>query len=218
MSHLNTHHHGERQGIAIARIAVPTYLLQYRFFMLASVFFARAAICRPRHRKTEERYAPLRKSELHLKFFCSASRGAYAESAKPADAREADACQHVTDQVHSVSMRSFFRGFSARREAPMTDRIPFELLLLLAERPGKLVSRRIGEGEHFHRGRDRSIHGDSKIRRALGDETCRPRYVETVSRKGYPVYRGPRASRSTPENAGCCPPVGSLLPYSFSTT
>ncbi len=70
------------------------------------------------------------------------------------------------------------------------ERKPLELLILLAERPGQLVSREEilerlwGRGLFFdaERGVNNAIR---KIRAALNDDAEQPRYVETVVGKGY---------------------------------
>jgi DNA-binding winged helix-turn-helix (wHTH) protein len=67
---------------------------------------------------------------------------------------------------------------------------PLAVLLLLAERPGQIVSR---EEIHQHIwGNDTFVDFDhginfsiNQIRGALGDNADEPRYVETISRRGY---------------------------------
>ncbi|MFZ0818514.1 MAG: winged helix-turn-helix domain-containing protein [Candidatus Acidiferrales bacterium] len=70
------------------------------------------------------------------------------------------------------------------------DRTPLELLLLLVRRAGKLVTHEEAIQEVW--GKDIFIETDSavytairKVRRALGDNLKRPRFIETVARKGY---------------------------------
>ncbi len=70
------------------------------------------------------------------------------------------------------------------------DRTPLELLIYLAQRAGKLV--RHDEAVERIWGKEVFIEAESglytairKIRRALGDHPARPRYIETVPRKGY---------------------------------
>jgi Tol biopolymer transport system component/DNA-binding winged helix-turn-helix (wHTH) protein len=66
----------------------------------------------------------------------------------------------------------------------------FVVLHLLAERPGEIVSRQEiqqrvwGDGTHvdFDRGINFCIN---QIRAALGDDADRPRYIETIPRRGY---------------------------------
>lgn len=70
------------------------------------------------------------------------------------------------------------------------DRIPLELLLLLVRRAGKLVTHEEAVQEVW--GRGVFIEAESaiytairKVRRALREIPARPRYLETVARKGY---------------------------------
>jgi adenylate cyclase len=78
------------------------------------------------------------------------------------------------------------------------DRIPLELLCLLVKRAGKLVSHEDAVREIW--GSRVVIEEDSalytairKIRRALGDEVSKPRWIETVPRKGYRFLARPEA-------------------------
>ncbi|MFZ0311778.1 MAG: helix-turn-helix domain-containing protein [Candidatus Korobacteraceae bacterium] len=70
------------------------------------------------------------------------------------------------------------------------ERLPIELLFLLLEHRGKLVSReqivaRLWCDESFL-DTERSINtAVRKVRRALGDDPRRPRFIETVIGKGY---------------------------------
>jgi predicted ATPase/DNA-binding winged helix-turn-helix (wHTH) protein len=84
------------------------------------------------------------------------------------------------------------------------ERIPLDLLFLLAERHGQLVSREeIVEriwGRHVFLDTNNAINtAIRKIRRALGDDSAAPRIVVTVPAKGYrfvaPV-REPRSERA----------------------
>src|ERR1700724_3762881 len=67
---------------------------------------------------------------------------------------------------------------------------PFRLLEMLLERPGEVVTRedlqkRLGPADtfvDFDHGLNKAIN---KIREALGDSAESPRFVETVSRRGY---------------------------------
>ncbi|HXY23534.1 MAG TPA: winged helix-turn-helix domain-containing protein [Candidatus Acidoferrum sp.] len=83
-------------------------------------------------------------------------------------------------------------AFELRRKgrAVRLERIPLELLFLLVERRGLLV----GRDEILERvwGKDVFVDADNsintavrKIRQALGDNPEEPRYVQTVSGKGY---------------------------------
>lgn len=80
---------------------------------------------------------------------------------------------------------------------------PFQVLAMLLERPGRLVTRnqlraRIWPDAvyvDFDHGLNKAV---SKLRRALGDTADNPRYVETLSRRGYrfvaPVEGAPAAA------------------------
>ncbi len=79
------------------------------------------------------------------------------------------------------------------------DKTALELLLFLAERPGRLVTHEEAVGRVW--GKDVFIEAESalytairKIRRALGEHPAHPRFVETVARKGYRFVL-PKASR-----------------------
>ncbi len=84
------------------------------------------------------------------------------------------------------------RNFELRRDgkAVRIEKSPFELLIALAERAGSLVSQE--EAAEIVWGKDVHIEIGSalytavkKIRRALGDSSQNPKYIETVPRKGY---------------------------------
>ncbi|MGC2421750.1 MAG: winged helix-turn-helix domain-containing protein [Candidatus Acidiferrales bacterium] len=82
------------------------------------------------------------------------------------------------------------------------DRTPLELLFFLAERPGKLVTHK--EAVEGVWGEDVFIEAESrlytairKIRQALGDRPTRPRFLETVARKGYRFIALPVAARKS---------------------
>jgi TolB-like protein/Tfp pilus assembly protein PilF len=78
-----------------------------------------------------------------------------------------------------------------RAGAPVRlERIPMELLLLLAANPGRLIPRRAlidrvwGKGHFFEE--DGAINtAIRKLRLALGDSVENPRFIETVPGKGY---------------------------------
>jgi Tol biopolymer transport system component/DNA-binding winged helix-turn-helix (wHTH) protein len=70
------------------------------------------------------------------------------------------------------------------------ERIPLELLLLLANRPGELITREeIVEklwGKGVHLDTENAINtAIRKIRLTLGDDPAQPRFVQTVTGKGY---------------------------------
>src|SRR3989441_11466025 len=92
------------------------------------------------------------------------------------------------------------------------EKLPMELLTLLAERRGQLVSR----GEILERlwGKDVFVDADAaintavrKVRRALGDDPDAPHFLEPVVGKGYrfvgpiTVIPGAAATRSAPDGA-----------------
>ena len=78
---------------------------------------------------------------------------------------------------------------------------PFRLLEMLLERPGEVVTReelqkRLWPADtfvDFDHGLNKAIN---KIREALGDSAESPRFVETVSRRGYRFLRRSRTPRS----------------------
>src|SRR5882762_11671117 len=87
------------------------------------------------------------------------------------------------------------------------EKLPMELLILLVERRGELVSREdIAErlwGKDVFLEVDRSINtAISKVRVALRDDPEKPRFVETVVGKGYrfaaPVICGNEDSNPQP--------------------
>ena len=70
------------------------------------------------------------------------------------------------------------------------ERIPLDILLLLAERPGQLVTReQIAEriwGKDAFLDVDNSLNGAiRKIRHALEDDPDQPRFIQTVTGRGY---------------------------------
>jgi TolB-like protein/DNA-binding winged helix-turn-helix (wHTH) protein/Flp pilus assembly protein TadD len=74
------------------------------------------------------------------------------------------------------------------KRLPMQEQ-PFQLLAVLLERPGELISREELRAKiwpqtivDFDHGLNKAI---SKIRDALGDSAENPRFVETVARRGY---------------------------------
>ena len=88
------------------------------------------------------------------------------------------------------------------------ERIPMEILLLLTERPGELVSReQIAEriwGKDTFLDVDNSINGAvRKIRQVLEDDPEQPRFIQTVTGRGYrfvaPLRRLADAAAERPE-------------------
>jgi DNA-binding winged helix-turn-helix (wHTH) protein/WD40 repeat protein len=70
------------------------------------------------------------------------------------------------------------------------ERIPMELLILLANRPGELVRREeiIQElwGDEINVDTENAINtAVRKIRQVLGDDSSSPRFVQTISKRGY---------------------------------
>jgi len=84
------------------------------------------------------------------------------------------------------------QNFELRRDGKPVklDRIPLELLFLLTERAGALITREEavkhvwGDGV-FIEAESALYTAIRKIRRTLDDDTGEPKYVQTVSRKGY---------------------------------
>ena len=94
-------------------------------------------------------------------------------------------------------------AYSLRRDgrAVRLERIPMEILILLVRNAGMLVDRKAiydalwGDGVFVDR--DAAINtAIRKIRRALGDDSSAPRFVETV------VGKGPRFTAAVRQEAG----------------
>jgi DNA-binding winged helix-turn-helix (wHTH) protein len=93
--------------------------------------------------------------------------------------------------------------------------LPFRLLALLLERPGELVRRadiqtRLwpeGVFVDFEHGLNTAV---KKLRRALGDSPARPRYVETLPRRGY-RFLGRLVEGGTPPAADLPSDAAALL-------
>ena len=84
------------------------------------------------------------------------------------------------------------RNYRLRRSGQdvRLERIPLELLLLLVDRAGDVVTREeIAEslwGKGVHLDTESAINtAIRKVRLALGDDQAQPRYVQTVTGKGY---------------------------------
>jgi TolB-like protein/DNA-binding winged helix-turn-helix (wHTH) protein/Flp pilus assembly protein TadD len=92
------------------------------------------------------------------------------------------------------------------------ERIPMEILLLLTERPGQLVSReQIAEriwGKGTFLDVDNSINGAvRKIRQVLEDDPEQPRFIQTVTGRGYRFVAPVRGPADAPaEKPGAAPP------------
>ena len=93
---------------------------------------------------------------------------------------------------------------------------PFQLLCMLLDRPGELLTREEISRElwpdgmfvDFEHGVNSAIN---RIREALGDTAAGPRFVETLARRGYrfvaPVERIGGLAIRTPANESSLPPV-----------
>ncbi len=108
-------------------------------------------------------------------------------------------------------------GYQLRRagEAIKLERIPMELLMLLATNPGRLLLRseladRIwGKGHHLED--DCAINtAVRKLRAALSDNAEQPRFIETVTGKGYRFVAAIR-TQSRPDPAAVAAPNRTLL-------
>ena len=87
---------------------------------------------------------------------------------------------------------------------------PFQILALLLERPGELVTRddlrsKLWSADTFV-DFDHSLNtAVNKLREALGDAASNPRFVQTVARRGYrfiaPVQESMKPGATPPENA-----------------
>ena len=93
------------------------------------------------------------------------------------------------------------RSLSARGQRIRLNGQAVDVLCLLLERPGELVSREEIERRlwpdrnvDFNHGLDVVV---SRLRTVLGDSGLRPRYIETVPRKGYRFIE-PVAARPEP--------------------
>ncbi len=85
---------------------------------------------------------------------------------------------------------------------------PFEVLTLLLERPGELVTyeelrAKLWQADTFV-GFEHGLHAAvNKLREALGDSAERPRYVQTLPRRGYRFVAAVQLAADAPE----APPV-----------
>ena len=99
------------------------------------------------------------------------------------------------------------------------DKTALELLLFLAERPGRLVTHeeairaRVGQGRLLIEAESALYTAVRKIRRPLGEHPAHPRFVETVARKGYRFVL-PKASleKDRKENKPPKRPILAVLP------
>ena len=84
------------------------------------------------------------------------------------------------------------------------ERIPMELLILLASRPGELVRREeiIQElwGDEINVDTENAINtAVRKIRQVLGDGSSSPRFVQTISKRGYRFLAEPAQPAVPPQ-------------------
>ena len=96
-------------------------------------------------------------------------------------------------------------AYALRREGQRIklEKIPMEVLVLLVQKGGILVSRTEIQaalwGSHVFVDEDAAINtAIRKIRRALGDDAEHPRFVETVVGKGYRFIAGERRDSRRP--------------------
>jgi eukaryotic-like serine/threonine-protein kinase len=102
-----------------------------------------------------------------------------------------------TDPVPGTRVRfgtfeADLRSGELRREGLKVkiQELPFQVLVLLLERPGEVVTREDLHGRlwpadtfvDFEQGLNKAIN---KLREALGDDANNPRFVETLTRRGY---------------------------------
>ena len=91
--------------------------------------------------------------------------------------------------------------------------LPFQVLVLLLEKPGEVVTRedlrsRVWPADtfvDFEQGLNKAIN---KLREALGDDANNPRFVETLTRRGYRFIAPVEAGTST---RGHSPGAGRII-------
>ncbi|HUX43827.1 MAG TPA: winged helix-turn-helix domain-containing protein [Terracidiphilus sp.] len=97
---------------------------------------------------------------------------------------------------------------------------PFQMLCLLLDRPGELLTREEILSELWPDGTfvdyDHGVNSAvNRIREALGDTASSPRFIETLARRGYrfvaPVERIPSGEESQTPTAGLAPTQGAAL-------
>lgn len=103
------------------------------------------------------------------------------------------------------------------------ERIPMEILLLLVERPGELITREeIAEkvwGKDVFLDTDNSINGAiRKLRRVLKDNPERPRFVQTITGRGYRFVAavpevGPARGASPAQIPAAAGPIGKRISH-----
>src|SRR6202042_1628289 len=105
-------------------------------------------------------------------------------------------------QLDCASFELLRRGRTQKSERISLERIPMELLILLLERPGSVVTRqeivdRLWGSEVFvdtEHGINTAVR---KVRQALRDDPDQPRFVQTVMGKGY-RFIGPISEAQLP--------------------
>ncbi|HEX7361226.1 MAG TPA: winged helix-turn-helix domain-containing protein [Bryobacteraceae bacterium] len=109
-------------------------------------------------------------------------------------------------------------GYELRRAGRKVrlQRVPMDLLILLIERRGALVTReeivaRVWNGDGFVDTQSSINTAIRKIRQALDDDGEQPRFVETVIGKGY-RFIGDVAARVLPQEAAVSAPVAAQAP------
>jgi len=102
-------------------------------------------------------------------------------------AKTRDVIQFATDEIE-LDLRAF--ELRRRGRALKLERLPMDVLIFLIERRGQLVTReQIAEhiwGKDTHLDTDNSINAAiRKIRQVLNDEPEAPRFIQTVTGRGY---------------------------------
>jgi len=127
----------------------------------------------------------------------------------------------VSSPIRFEDLELDVSGYQLRRagEAIKLERIPMELLMCLAANPGRLMLRselaaRIW-GEDHHLEDDCAINtAVRKLRTALSDNAEKPRFIETVTGKGYRFVAAIR-KQSRPGEAGQPGPAPSIAVLPF---
>lgn len=101
-------------------------------------------------------------------------------------------------------------------EAVKLERIPMELLMFLAANPGRLVLRtelvdRIWGKNHFLQDETAINTAVRKLRAALADNAEKPRFIETVTGKGYRFTAAIRDALSKPGEVALTAPHRTIL-------
>src|SRR5512141_1919089 len=131
------------------------------------------------------------------------------------------------DAERLLRFESFELDTRSRELRKGTDRIrlqeqPFEILRLMLERPGDVVTREELARRLWPHGTfvdfEHSLNAAVKrLRAALGDDAENPRFVETLPRRGYrfiaPLQRAAAASTARAGADTTCPRLA-VLPFS----